>query len=265
MSLVVREIINSGDYNEFYKFIIGLDSISEEIVRISANFILNPFKEKYFEILYNEVSNKSPENIIYIINSCIHNNNVEALELLIKNGFDITTLAFHINFNPFYQICCTRFHTKCEKKCEYEILTKFFLDNGFYSYIDLFFFISVEYKKYCVCDVLLNYGYSINYSNPNIMDIISSYIGDEQSLRYLFNKCDLQINFSNPQIKKMILHVIKYKKYKCLQLLINHGLNLYDIVQEINKVEKNEYLSNTLKILIDHGLDTETICKLLHD
>ncbi|QGR54225.1 ankyrin repeat-containing protein [Moumouvirus maliensis] len=263
MSLeTLKEIINHGNFDQFYEFIIGLDSICENIIEICADFIFDPFEEKYFEILYNEVSNKSPEKIPNVFFYCICNNNIKSLELLVQYGFDMTTLISDTRLKPFNVIYRTCSHAKCQKKCEYEILIKFFLDNGFYSCIDQIFFSAIENRKYCACDVLLNCGYSINYSNPNIMDIISTYIGDGQSLGYLLNKCDLQINFSHPRIKKSILYVIKYKNYKCLQLLINLGLNLYDLVKEIDKVKENEYLSGTLKILIDHGFDTETICKL---
>ncbi|AVL95089.1 hypothetical protein ma702 [Moumouvirus australiensis] len=263
MSLeTLKEIINHGNFDQFYEFIIGLDSISEDFIRICADFIFDPFEEKYFEILYNEVSNKSPEKIRNILFYCICNNNLKAVMLLIEHGFDMTTLISFKKFNPFFTIYFSCSHARCEKKCEYEILINFLLDNNFYSCIDKIFFGAIEGRKYCVCDILLGRGYSINYSNPNMGDIINSYIGNEQSLKYLFEKCDLQINFSHPRIKKSILYVIKYKNYKCLQLLINHGLNLYDLVKEIDKVKENEYLSGTLKILIDHGFDTETICKL---
>ncbi|AGF85022.1 repeat protein [Moumouvirus goulette] len=265
MSLLkLCEIIDSGNYEEFVKFFNQIDHISEDCITLCADFIFNPFKEEYFKILCGEVFNKTHKNMPYILNKCASYNNLKAVKLLLDTGFNINNLS-DSKFNPLIIISGKNcIHSNCENSCEYENIINYLLDNDFNLCIDRAFISAIERRKYCVCRILLKYGYTINYSDKNIMEIIYSYISDETSLQFLLNECDLQINFSNPFVIKHILLIIGYYNSKVLSILINNGLNLHDLVSEINNKQYNKYFINTLNILKNHDLDTETICKLMH-
>ncbi|AGC02230.1 ankyrin repeat protein [Acanthamoeba polyphaga moumouvirus] len=262
------EIVDSKNYEEFVKFFNEKDFISEDHITLCADFIFNPYKEEYFKILCHEVFNKTPKHMLYILNYCVRYNNLKAIKLMLEYNFDIDTENFdYPNYviDPILYISKFCTHFECNDNiCEYKDVINFLLDNDFNLNINEDFICAIEYRNYCVCRELLKYGYNIDYSNKNMMEMIYSYINDERSLQFLLNECDLQINFSDLQVKKSILSIIKYNRYKVLQLLINHGLNLHDIVQEINKVKDDEYFTNTINILLDHELDTRTICKLIH-
>nr|AEX62431.1 hypothetical protein mv_L226 [Moumouvirus Monve] len=258
------EIIDSNNYNEFINFFNEIDFVSEDYITLCADFIFNPFKENYFKILCNQVFDKAPKNMPYILNYCVRYNNLIVIKLIMQYdfNFDVNNIDY-----PFYIIdpilCISKYciHSKCENVCEYKDVIIFLLDNDFNLQIDKVFISAIEYRNYCVCRILLKYGYSINHSNKN--GIIYTYIHDECSLQFLLNECDLQINFSDPEIIKAILFIIKNKNYKVLSLLISHGLNLHDLVHEINNKQYDEYFINTLNILKSQDLNTEIICKLM--
>ncbi|AQN68800.1 ankyrin repeat protein [Saudi moumouvirus] len=261
------EIIDSNNYSEFIKFFNEIDFVSTDCITSCADFIFNPFKEEYFKVLCNQVFDKTPKHMLYILNYCVRFNNLKAIKLIMEYKFDTNTKNFDY---PFYItdpiLCISQYciHSKCDNVCEYEDVINFFLDSDSDLHAEKAFIYAVENKNYCVCRALLKYGYIIDYSSENIHYLVYCNINSEDNLRFLLNECDLQINFSNPEIIKAILSVIKNKNYKVLLLLIGQGLDLHNLAHKINDKKYDEYFINTLNILKGQDLDTETICKLMY-
>ncbi|AQN68799.1 ankyrin repeat protein [Saudi moumouvirus] len=215
-------------------------------------------------------------NLLYLLNDyaieffalfCAANNYFDILEKLINLGVDLNTPKTL----PGYILSCSlSSHNNNKERFE---CVKLLLDNGIISDMENAFIKCCLNNNKNLCELIMNYGYTPNQSNPQFINCISCCIvNDNVDILQMFLDLGFEINFSHNQIINTVCNAIKFRKINILTLLIDNGLIIDDtnpiILESICHLIKM-YFMYSLEFNINYwttdngGIERTNIIKIL--
>ncbi|AGC02229.1 ankyrin repeat protein [Acanthamoeba polyphaga moumouvirus] len=276
--LNIIHIVETENLSEFKKYVESKVNNNDVLNKMFANLFSD-----YIKIFYKLGDNIKKEyfldkliNLLYLLNDyaiefftlfCAANAMTNILEKLINMGVDLNTPKTL----PKYILSC--YFAGNTNKLSLEC-TKLLLDNGSVSDMEYAFMKCCSDGNKNLCELIMNYGYIPNQSNPQFINCISCCItNDNVDILKIFLDLGFEINFSHDQIINAICNAIKFRKINVLTLLIDIGLIIDDtnpiILESICHIIK-KYFMHSLELNINYwtidngGIERTNIIKILN-
>ncbi|QGR54226.1 ankyrin repeat-containing protein [Moumouvirus maliensis] len=272
------------EYNDayLYKFFNGLG-------------IFHPINQEYISILYDLLQENNDKLIDYLVYHCCKYSYLDVLKKLVELGVDLNTP--NTDYGKALTTCFYDFTYCTQQKIYFTV--KFLLDHGVTNKMNEIF---IEYCNCHLFEpfilLLLNYGYVPNKTDARIIERIPDIIrGNNHNALNIITRFGFNVDISDKNILKIIPKLISYGYYSMLtrlldmgmiinyhdpqiinaicfliiendmnmiNFLILNGLNIYDISEELNRINfYNTEDEKMVKLLLDNDVHYLSIIKIL--